>query len=244
MPLASSPIRASSAARRSGVAKLPPSISRDQSTSASPRAAEITSSIAPRPPERARSSGSWPSGSSAKRRLLPGARCGSARSAARYAAFCPALSPSKQRIGSSAIFHNSASWFSVSAVPSGATVAGKARADHGDDVDIAFDHHQLGAVMGGLPRGREVVEIVALVKQRGFRRVQVFRRHVFFQRAAAERDHPAAQIGDRKHHAVAKAVIGHRDVFARNQKPASTMSSTEMPWAPRCSFSAKRSPGA
>ena len=82
----------------------------------------ITSSIAARPPERARSSGSWPSGSSAKRRLFPGSRCGSARSAARHAAFCPALSPSKQRIGSSAIFHSSASWFSVSAVPSGATL--------------------------------------------------------------------------------------------------------------------------
>ena len=90
-----------------------------------PRAAEITSSIAARPPERARSSGSCPSGSSAKRRLLPGLRCGSARSAARHAAFWPALSPSKQRIGSSAIFHSSVSWFSVSAVPSGATLASK-----------------------------------------------------------------------------------------------------------------------
>ena len=46
-------------------------------------------------------------------------------SAARHAAFWPALSPSKHKIGSSAIFHNSASWFSVSAVPSGATLAGK-----------------------------------------------------------------------------------------------------------------------
>src|SRR5665811_308858 len=34
MPLVSSPIRASNAARRSGVAKLPPSISRDQIRSA------------------------------------------------------------------------------------------------------------------------------------------------------------------------------------------------------------------
>ena len=89
------------------------------------RAAEITSSIATRPPERARSSGSCPSGSSAKRRLFPGSSAGSARSAARYAAFCPARSPSKQRIGSSAIFHSSASWFSVSAVPSGATAPPK-----------------------------------------------------------------------------------------------------------------------
>ena len=87
----------------------PPSISRNQIISASPRAAAITSSIAPRPPERARSSGSCPSGSSAKRRLFPGLRCGSARSAARPAAFCPARSPSKQRIGSSAIRQSSMS---------------------------------------------------------------------------------------------------------------------------------------
>src|SRR5205807_1427629 len=68
--------------------------------------------------------------------------------------------------------------------------------------------------MRGLPGGGEVVEIVALVKQRGFRRVQVFRRDVLFQRAAAERDDATAQIGDRKHHAVAEAIPGHRDVVA------------------------------
>src|SRR5450631_1133429 len=97
MPLESSLIRASSAARRSGVAKLPPSISRDQIKSARPRAAPITSSIAARPPERARSSGSCPSGSSAKRRLFPGFKCGSARSAARQAAnlALPHLKPGK-----------------------------------------------------------------------------------------------------------------------------------------------------
>ena len=95
---------------------------------------------------------------------------------------------------------------------------GKTRADHGDDVDIAFHHHQGAAVMGGKPRGGEVVEIVALVKQRGFRRVQIFRRLILLQRTAAERDHPSAQIGDRKHHAVAKAIVGHRDVVARDQQ--------------------------
>ena len=72
--------------------------------------------------------------------------------------------------------------------------------------------------MRGLPRGAEVVEIVALVKQRRFRRVQVFRRDVLFQRAAAERDHAAAHVGDRKHHAVAEAIIGHRNVVAGDQK--------------------------
>ena len=90
----------------------------------------------------------------------------------------------------------------------------KTCADHGDDIDVTLHHHQRAAVMGGKPRGREVVEIVALVKQRRFRRVQVFCADVLFQRAAAERDHPAAQVGDRKHHAISEAVIGQRDVVA------------------------------
>src|SRR6185437_4471557 len=94
----------------------------------------------------------------------------------------------------------------------------KARAHHGDDVDITFHYHQRAAVMGGEPRGAEVVEIVALVKQGRLRRVQVFGGDVFFQRAAAKRDDPAAQIRDRKHHAVAKAIIGYRDVVARDQQ--------------------------
>ena len=68
--------------------------------------------------------------------------------------------------------------------------------------------------MGGKPRGREVVEIVALVKQRRFRRVQVFCADVLFQGTTAERDHPAAQVRDRKHHAIAEAVIGQRNIVA------------------------------
>ena len=103
-------------------------------------------------------------------------------------------------------------------MPSGATAPRKARRDHGDDVDIAFDHDQLRAVMRGLSRGREIVEIVALVKQRGFRRVQVFRLSVFLQRAAAERDDAAPRIRDRKHHAVAEAIVGHGNVLAADQQ--------------------------
>ncbi len=72
--------------------------------------------------------------------------------------------------------------------------------------------------MGGEPRRRQVVEIVALVKQRRFRRVHVLCGNVFFQRTAAERDHAAAQVCDRKHHAVTKAIIGHRNIVARDQQ--------------------------
>ncbi len=96
-----------------------------QHTAASGLAASTTSTItAVRPgPERSRSSGSWPPGSMANFRLLPGFNRGIAMSTARKAARTPALSPSKHSTGSSAIFHKSASWSSVSAVPSGATAA-------------------------------------------------------------------------------------------------------------------------
>ncbi len=73
--------------------------------------------------------------------------------------------------------------------------------------------------MGNKPRGREIVEIVALVKQRRFRRVQVFCGDIFLQRAAAEGDDTAADVRDRKHHAIAETIIGHRDIVARNQQP-------------------------
>ena len=94
------------------------------SMSTSGFAASRPSRNASGPSARMKSSGSCPPGSSAKRRLLPGSSSGSARYRRRgTAAFSPASSPSKQRIGSSAICQRSRSWSSVSAVPSGATVA-------------------------------------------------------------------------------------------------------------------------
>ena len=239
-------MRASSAARRSGVAKLPPSISRDQSMSASGRARRRSlprsrrgrrsarDRRGPALPAAARSAGS-----------CRACRCGSARSAARYAAFCPALSPSKHRTGSSAIFHSSASWFSVSAVPSGATRAGKARADHRDDIDIAFDHDQRRAVMRGLPRGRRGCRDCRPCETAAFPASSDISPATSFSSARP----PKAMTRPRT------SVIGN---ITRSRKrsygtgmssppissPASTMSSTGMPCAPRCSFSAKRSAGA
>ena len=211
-------MRFSSAARRSGVAKLPPSISRDQIMSANPREAAITSSIAARPPARARSSGSWPSGNSAKRRLLPGRRCGSAE-----------IGGAPRRLLTGAIAVKTKDRLVGHLPEQRELVFGQRRAerrdarriphaDHGDHVDIAFDHHDRTAVMGRLPRGAEIVEMVALVKQRRFRRIQIFRRHVLLERAAAKRNHAAPHIGDRKHHAVAEAIIGHRNIVAADQK--------------------------
>ena len=42
----------------------------------------------------------------------------------------------------------------------------------------------------------------------------IWRRHVLFQRTAAERDDAPARVGDRKHHAIAKAIVWHRYVVA------------------------------
>ena len=131
----------------------------------------------PLPPARARSSGSCPSGSSAKRRDLPGieVRAGPRRAPDRPPGG-PALSPSKHRIGSSARRQSSASWSSVSAVPSGATAWGKPGDAQRDHVDIALDGDHRAAVMGGLAGEVVIVEEPALVEERRVGRVQVFRR--------------------------------------------------------------------
>ena len=63
-----------------------------------------------------------------------------------------------------------------------------------------------------------MIERCALMKERRLRRVQVFRRRILLERAAAESDDPPAQIGDRKHHAVAEAVERQRDVVACDQQ--------------------------
>ena len=72
--------------------------------------------------------------------------------------------------------------------------------------------------MRGLARGGDVVERRALVKERRLRRIEIFRLRVLLERAAAEGDDAAAQIGDREHHAVAEAVERHRNVVAGDQQ--------------------------
>ena len=72
-------------------------------------------------------------------RVRPAWISGSAISAARHAAFSPAWSPSKHSTGSRAMRHNSSSWFSVSAVPSGATAFSKPACGERDHVHVAFD---------------------------------------------------------------------------------------------------------
>ena len=94
----------------------------------------------------------------------------------------------------------------------------EAGSHHRDHVDIAFDRDHRRTLVRGGARGGDVVERRAFVEERRLRGVQVFRLRVFLERAAAEGDDASAQIGDRKHHAIAEAVIGHRDVLARDQQ--------------------------
>src|SRR6185503_11941410 len=69
-----------------------------------------------------------------------------------------------------------------------------------------------------LPRRGDIVERAAFVEERRLRRVEIFRLRILLERAAAERNHAPAQIGDREHHAVAEAVERHRDVVAGDQE--------------------------
>src|SRR5689334_22206245 len=72
--------------------------------------------------------------------------------------------------------------------------------------------------MGGLAGDLPVVERRALVEERRFRRVEVFRGRILVERAAAERDDTTGEVADRKHHAVAEPIVGKRDVVAGDQQ--------------------------
>ncbi len=102
-------------------------------------------------------------------------------------------------------------------MPSGATAFGKAGARQGDHVHIAFGDDDTALVMRRLAGSRDVEQHPALVKQRRFRRIEIFRLLLLAERPAAKGDDLAARIGDRKHQPVAEPVIADGDVVARNQ---------------------------
>ena len=84
-----------------------------------------------------------------------GASSGKARVAARIAAFFPALSPSKHKIGDGSSRHSRSSCASVSAVPLGATTSAIPGAIERDHVHIALDDEQPLAVrLAGAARSR------------------------------------------------------------------------------------------
>ena len=95
----------------------------------------------------------------------------------------------------------------------------EAGSHHGDDVDIALDRDHRRTFVRGGARSRDIVERPAFVEERRLRRVEVLRLRVLFERTSAESDDASAHVGDRKHDAIAEAVVGHRYVFAGNQQP-------------------------
>ena len=196
------------------------SVSRRNSISANGSAWPSTPAIASPPPDLARSSGSWPSGSRAKRKLLPGPISGSAVSMARKAALRPALSPSKHRIGSR------------HAPQQPALVRRQRRAErrdalreagagHGDDVDIALDRDdQFALVVRGLAGAVVVEQQRALVEERR----SPANSGTWPWRPARSARPPKATtrpraVGDREHHAVPETVVGHGDPLAVDQQP-------------------------
>src|SRR5207302_5539027 len=75
-----------------------------------------------------------------------------------------------------------------------------------DNVHIAFDHHDPACCANGRPRLEYPVELATLGKQGRFRGVEILRLP-FVEDAPAEADHATAPVMDRKHDAVAKAVV-------------------------------------
>ena len=120
--------------------------------------AASTSAMASRPPERVRSSGSWPSGSSANFRLLPAAVSAAPdRPHDRpRAAGLVAVETQDRLVGDSSRGARAAP---PSAPCRAARRSRETRVDHGDHIDITFDRDDRRAVMRGLARGGAVVEM-------------------------------------------------------------------------------------
>ena len=94
----------------------------------------------------------------------------------------------------------------------------KARAGHGDHIDIAFNRNHGAAIMRRLPRPMMIIKHPPLLKERRIGRIEVFGLYIGRHRPPAKRNHAAAHIMDRKHHAITKPVIGNRDILAMHQK--------------------------
>ena len=217
--------RLSSAARRSGVSRVAGLRSRASTGCRTSGGAPVEHSRdAPAPAERTRSSGSCPSGSSAKRSVLPGPMQGQREidgAVGGAAAGLVAVEAQDRLVGHPPQQARAAP--AVSAVPSGATALGKPADAHGDHVDIALDGDDRPPVMRGLAG---VVVVVEAARPCGRAaspgEFRYLAGDVLLQRPAAEGDDPAAHVADREHHAVAEAVIGTGDRPRRcTSRPAS-----------------------
>ena len=89
-----------------------------------------------------------------------------------------------------------------------------------DHVHVALDHDQAFEPGVRLFRLPQAVQFAALVEQRGFRRVEVFRRILGIDHASAERDDASASVVDREHQPVAELVVDVAAVLLRKQTGA------------------------
>ena len=214
--LAQAPLERGAALRR--VERPCLGLARPEEVDERPRAVQAPARSRPGRRRAARSSGSCPSGRSAKRSDLPGgrARQGKVDRAVGGAAPGPVAVEAQDRLVGEAPDERE-------------LVLGQRRAErrdgvrearhrHRDHVDIALDRDDGAALMRRLSGLMEVVEEPPLVEERRVGRIEVFRRHVGAHGAAAEGDHPAAPVGDREHHPVAEAVVRDGDVLARYEE--------------------------
>ena len=97
-------------------------------------------------------------------------------------------------------------------------VAGRCRAERchglgdavlvqGDHVHVALDHEQARDLLVGVAHLPQAEQFATLVEQRRLRRVEVFRAVVLAHDSATKGDGPPAPVENRKHHAIAEAVV-------------------------------------
>jgi hypothetical protein len=145
--------------------------------------------------------------------------CGRLASSARPAARRPATSPSKLKTTESV---KRTSFCTCSAVHAGAERRDRVLEPglgEGDDVHVALDDEGVAALADRRARFEEAVELAPLAEDRRLRRVQVFRLAAV-EDAAAEADHRPLHRADRKHDAIAEAVVALLARVVARRRPA------------------------
>ena len=87
----------------------------------------------------------------------------------------------------------------------------------GHDIHIPFDDHYARSVTYRASGLKQAIEFATLLEQRSFRRIEVFR-FPLVNHATSETDHGSALVVDRKHDAIAEAVIAPA-LFAGDHQP-------------------------
>ena len=84
--------------------------------------------------------------------------------------------------------------------------AGKSGLGQGNNIHVTFSDDQWLTLARGFARGPVIKQAAAFVKERGFRRIEIFRPCIWVHRATAQRNGTPPRIADRKDDASAKTV--------------------------------------